>query len=89
MSADGGNQGSVEIYGRINNEGWVEDASERNFQLIILIWESQLYSAGTDGRRAFTSEPGLVREGKNLLMSLPRLDMPELHGKTIKATLSW
>jgi hypothetical protein len=91
MSADG-NLGSVEIYARINNEGWVENASEHKLSAnYIDLGEPAVFAgfAGPDVRRAITSEPELVRAGKNLLMSLPRIDMPELQGKTIKATLSW
>ncbi|MGF1586944.1 MAG: M56 family metallopeptidase [Bacteroidales bacterium] len=91
MSA-AGNLGSVEIYARINNEGWVENASERKLSTnYIDLGEPAVFAgfAGTEDRRAVTSEPALVREGKSLLMSLPRIDMPELQGKTIKATLTW
>jgi beta-lactamase regulating signal transducer with metallopeptidase domain len=92
MSA-AGNLGSVEIYARINNEGWVENASERKLSTNYIDLGEPAVFGGFEGartrRRTFTSEPELVQEGKNLLMSLPRIDMPELHGKTIKATLSW
>ena len=88
-AADAGKQGSVVIYGRINHEGWVEEASERTLSANYIVIEEPVVFGGTDGRRAYTSEPGLVREGKNLLLSLPRLDIPELQGKVIKVTFSW
>ncbi len=85
--AEAGKQGSVVIYAKINNEGWVEDASEQKFSANYIDLGEPVIFGGIDNRSAYTSEPGLVREGKNLLLSLPRLDIPELQGKAIKATL--
>ena len=87
--ADAGKQGSVVIYGRINHEGWVEDASEQILSANYIDIGEPVVFGGTDGRRAYTSEPGLVREGKNLLLSLPRLDIPEIQGEAIKVTFRW
>lgn len=86
-----GHTGTVELYAMINNDGWVEAVSEQPpsgnyFEIKDTI--SMKLGVSTPSIES-SQHPGLIAAGHRSLLTLPRLNIPELQGKAIKVTFKW
>ena len=86
-----GHTGTVELYARVNRNGWVEEVFEQppsgNY---IEIKDTVVMKLGGPKSPIESSKhEGLISAGYRSLLTLPRLDIPELQGKAIKVTFKW
>ena len=89
--AKAGNMGKVELYLRISRYGWPAEVYEHAPSgSYVEIKDPVLIShRGPNGIIESSEHGGLIREGKLVLMSMPRLDMTELHGQIVKCNFNF
>lgn len=89
--AKAGHMGKVELYLRISRYGWPAEVYEHApAGSYVEIKDPVLIShRGPNGITESSKHGGLIREGKLVLMSMPRLDMTELHGQIVKCNFNF
>jgi hypothetical protein len=89
--AKAGNIGKVELYLRISRYGWpaeVYEQAPKSSYIEIKDPVSISYRKQNDVTES-SEHGGLIHEGKMLLMSMPRLDITELHGQILKLNFNF
>jgi beta-lactamase regulating signal transducer with metallopeptidase domain len=86
-----GHTGTVELYARVNRDGWVEEVFEQppSNQYIEIKDTVVMRLGGPKPPIESPRHEGLISAGHRALLTLPRLDIPELQGKAIKVTFKW
>jgi hypothetical protein len=90
--AHAGHTGTVELYASVTREGWIEEVLERppsaNYieikDTIVMSIRGMFEPKSESSKHA-----RLIKEGHRSLMSLPRLDIPEIQGGVIKVIFRW
>ena len=91
-AAEAGQSGTVELYARVNNQGLINEILElqpvRDF---IEVNEIVISAAAPVGKEITVSSrhASLVAESRRVLMALPRCDIQEIFGQTLKFTFKF
>ncbi len=91
-AAEAGHYGTIELYARINNEGRVNEVLElQPVRDYVDVDEIVIVGYAPDGIETTesTRHSELIAESRRVVMSLPRCDIQEIFGQTLKFTLKF
>lgn len=91
-AAEAGQSGTVELYARVNNQGLINEILElQPVRDYIEVNEIVISAAAPAGKEIIVSSrhASLVAESRRVLMALPRCDIQEIFGQTLKFTFKF
>ncbi len=91
-AAEAGQAGTVQLYARINNQGLVNEILElQPVRDYIEVNEIVISAAAPVGKEITVSSrhASLVAESRRVLMALPKCDIQEIFGQTLKFTFKF
>ncbi len=91
-AVEAGHAGTVELYARVNSDGRINEVLKlqpvSNYVIIEEI-EVRADASGDIQINEASRHDDLICEGRRVILALPRLNMPELHGGVLKFTFKF